>query len=255
MPSGSRMRCGKSRWAKCATPGCARASAFYTQLAERNAAAALIGQTSLADSNMVGAQVGWRSNPAQPTKFMIGASYYAYGAVKGYNAFYDGSAFGNTTTTSAAVCRKGIATCLASDFSIIEGMGEFATVLGGYPFTAYADYMKNTDATTAYDTAYSVGFQYGRASAPRSWEFGLAYQKVEKDSQFGQYVDSDFGAGNTDVDGFMLKAGYQFAKNWRVNGTYFLNKTNNDVGATIAGVGTVFDRNYKRLQLDLNMTF
>jgi hypothetical protein len=237
------------------TPGGVFASAFYTQLTERNAAAALIGQTSLADSNMVGAQMGWRSNPAQPTKFMVGVGYFNYGAVKGYNPFYDGNAFGNTTTTSAAVCRKGIATCLAGGYSIVEGIGEFATVLGGYPFTAYADYIKNTDAITAYDQAYSVGVMLGRASNPRSWEFGVAYQKVEKDSQFGQYVDSDFGAGNTDAKGFMLKGAYQFAKNWRVNGTYFINTTNNDVGTAISGVGTVFDRDYKRLQLDLNMTF
>ena len=115
--------------------------------------------------------------------------------------------------------------------------------------------MQNTDATTPYDTAYSVGFQYGRASNPRTWEFGAGYQKVEKDSQFAQYVDSDFGAGNTDADGFFLKAGYQFSKNWRLNGTYLFNQTNNDVAATVAGVGSVFDRDYKRLQIDLNMTF
>lgn len=237
------------------TPGGVYASAFYTQLAERGAGSALIGQTNLSDSNMVGAQVGWRSNPAQPTRFMVGASYFAYGAVKGYNALFGGNAFGNTTTTSAAVCRKGIATCLASDFSVVELMGEFATVAGGFPLTAYADYMKNTDATTPYDTAYSVGFQYGRASNPRTWEVGAGYQKVEKDSQFGQYVDSDFGAGNTDSDGVFLKFGYQFARNWRLNGTYFINQTNNDVGTAITGVGTVFNRDYKRLQLDLNMTF
>lgn len=231
------------------------ASAWYTLLAERNAGAATLGQTSLADSNMLGAQVGWRSNPAQPTRFMIGASYFQYGAVKGYNPFYDGSSFGNSTTTSAAVCRKGIATCLANDFQVVELIGEAATVAGGYPLTAYFDYLQNTAATTPYDTAYSVGFQYGRASAPRSWELGAGYQKVEKDSQFGQYFDSDFGAGNTDSDGWFLKAGYQFAKNWKLNGTYFLNKTNNDVGTAITGVGTVVDRDYKRLQLDLSMNF
>ena len=237
------------------TPGGVFAGAWYTQLSERNAAAALIGQTSLADSNMLGAQLGWRSNPAQPTKFMIGATYYQYGAVKGYNPFYDGNAFGNTTTTSAAICRKGIATCLANDFQVVELIGEAATVAGGYPLTAYLDYMKNTAATTPYDTAYSVGFQYGRASTPRSWEFGVGYQKVEKDSQFGQYLDSDYGAGNTDADGVFVKAAYQFARNWRLNGTYFINQTNNDVAATVAGVGSVFNRDYKRLQIDLNMTF
>ena len=115
--------------------------------------------------------------------------------------------------------------------------------------------MQNSKATSKFDTAYSVGFQYGRASNPRSWEFGVGYQKVEKDSQFAQYLDSDYGAGNTDADGPFIKFGYQFARNWRLNGTYFVNKINNDVAATVSGVGSVFNRDYKRLQIDLNMTY
>ncbi len=243
------------------TPGGLFASAFFNQLTERSTANVAGGQaTNLADSNMLGGQIGWRSNPASPTRYTVGASYFAYGAVKGYNPLYDGNAFGNTTTTSTAVCRRGIATCLASDFAIAELFGEFATVLGGYPFTAYAEYAKNGSATTPYDKAYSLGFQYGRVANPRSWEVGLIYQKVEKDALFGQFIDSDYGAGNTDSKGFALKFGYAFARNFRINGTYFLNKTNVDVGAANVPIGqgvtkTVFDRDYKRLQLDLNMTF
>ena len=240
-----------------ATPRGLFASAFFNQIAERGTAAVPGAQsTNLADTNMLGGQVGWRSNPAATTKFMIGASYFSFGAVKGYNPFYDGNAFGNTTTTSAAVCRRGISSCLANDYGIFEAIGEFATVAGGYPLTAFADYAKNRSATTPYDTAYTLGFLYGRAANPRSWEVGLAYERLQKDALFGQFVDSDILGGNTDGKGFVVRFGYALARNWRINGTYFLNKTNVDVGATVPGVtATVFDRNYKRLMLDLNMTF
>jgi hypothetical protein len=119
-------------------------------------------------------------------------------------------------------------------------------------------------------TAHSgAGVTYGAASAVKgTWEFGVLYQQVEKDALFGQLLDSDFGDGNTDTNGFVLRGGYTVARNWTVNATLFLNDLSNDVPqsvtvfneatptpydtTTIAGI---FDRSYKRLQLDLNFRF
>lgn len=230
-------------------PGGFFASAFYNDVVERGAAA---------DTNMLGAQFGWRSNPALKTRYTIGASYFDHGGTQGYNPFVSnvlltGNANGNTTTTSTAVCRKGIATCLQYDYNVVEVFGEFATTLANRPFTAYVDYAQNGDAQL--DTAYSVGFQYGRASNPQTWEIGAVYQKIEKDALFGQYLDSDFADGVTDGDGVALKFGYAFARNFRFNATYFINQLNNDVATTITGVGSVRNRDYKRLQLDINWGF
>ncbi len=72
----------------------------------------------------------------------------------------------------------------------------------------------------------------------------------------GQFIDSDFAGGNTDGKGFVIKAAYAPAKNWTLNGTYFINKTNIDApfaGGT--GIGSVNNRGYNRLQLDLNFKF
>lgn len=227
-------------------PGGFFASAFYNDVVERGAAA---------DTNMLGAQFGWRSNPALKTRFTVGASYFDHGATQGYNPFQDNAVTGNgnTTTASAAVCRKGITTCLQYDYNVVEVFGEFATTLADRPFSAYVDYARNGDAVL--DTAYSVGLQYGRAANPRTWEIGAIYQKIEKDALFGQYVDSDFADGLTDGDGVVLKFGYAFARNFRFNASYFINQLNNDVATTITGVGSVRDRDYKRLQLDLNWGF
>lgn len=238
------------------------ASAFYYQLTERAAAA---------DSTMSGAQIGWRGNLADAARLTLAASYFDNGAVQRWNAVQDatlpGNAFGNTTTNSAAVCRPGVITatstaCIANDFNIVEGMAELSVQLGGQPLIFAIDYARNTKADFAagptspsgLDTAYMTGLQYGRVTGRQSWELGYAYQKIENDALYGQWIDSDFAGGVTGSKGHVFKVGYGFGRNFRINGTYFLNDTNIDVPVTIGGV-PVNDRTYRRLQIDLNVAF
>lgn len=231
------------------------AGLWYTRLAERSTSA---------DSNMVGAQIGWRGDVASGTRLTLAALYNDHTAVKGYNAVQDGAlpanAFGNSTTTSTAICRPGIATCIASDFDIAEAFAEVAFTVGGRPLSFMVDYAQNVGEDVVgpgagLDTAYSAGVQYGRVSTVHSWELGLLYQKVENNALYGQWVDSDFGGGLTGTDGYVLRGGYGFGRNFRLNATYFLNHQNIDIPTTIAGVGPVTDRGYRRLQLDLNASF
>ena len=238
------------------------ATAFYVNLAERSAGA---------DSSMSGAQFGWRGDIASRTRLTVAASYFDHGAVEGYNAVQDatvpGNAFGNTTTASAAICRAGVITatstaCIADDFNIYEVLAELSMQVGGQPLVFSLDYAKNGKADFAasatspsgLDTAYMAGVQYGRVTAAHTWEVGYVYQKLENDSLYGQWVDSDFGGGATGTKGHVLKAGYGFGRNFRINGTYFFNDTNIDVPVTIAGA-PVTERAYRRLQLDLNVSF
>ena len=74
----------------------------------------------------------------------------------------------------------------------------------------------------------------------------IAYQSIDKDALFGQFVDSDFGDGKTDAEGWIFRLGYVPVKNWGLNAQYFVNTLNKDVGTEI---------DYKRLQLDLNYKF
>jgi hypothetical protein len=238
------------------------ATAFWTQIAERSAQA---------DSTLAGGQIGWRGDLASGTRLTVAAGYFDHGAVQGYNAVQDATlpanAFGNTTTASAAVCRPGVITatstaCIADDFNIVEGLAELSMQLGGKPLVFSLDYAKNNKADFAasatspsgLDTAYMAGVQFGRVTTARSWEVAYLYQKVENDALYGQWVDSDFGAGATGSSGHVFKAGYGFGRNFRINGTYFWNDTNIDVPLTVGGV-PITDRKYKRLQLDLNVSF
>ncbi|HSD75233.1 MAG TPA: putative porin [Steroidobacteraceae bacterium] len=229
------------------------ASAFYFDLAER---------ALMADSNMAGGQIGWRSDIGKSTRFTVAASYFDHNAVQGYNAVQDGNianAFGNTTSTTT--CRPTITACIASDFDVMQGMAELIFTVANRPLTFFAEYAQNDAAEVnpvtgdKLDSAYAAGIFFGRVSAPRSWEVGYLYQEIENDALYGQWIDSDFAGGTTGSKGSVFRLGFGFSRNFRINATYFLNDTNIDLPATIPVVGPVLDREYKRLQLDLVASF
>jgi Putative porin len=253
------------------------AGTFYDWLSERALSFSSPTGTNT-DSILYGAQVGYRIPFSDSVKMTVAATYFNFDGVQGYNPLFGGSSFGNTTSTSAAVCSRTLAAgtaCLLSDYDIIEGFADLTATVGGRPLRVYLDYAQNSGAEVnpvageKLDTATAFGFSYGAASAVAgTWEFGALYQTIEKDALFGQLLDSDFGDGNTDTDGIVLRGAYTFARNWTVNATYFINKLSNDVpqnvtvfnDATPAPYDTrvitgISDRDYKRLQLDLNFRF
>jgi len=253
------------------------ASTYYDWLAERALSFSAPTGTNT-DSMMWGAQAGYRFPLNDATKLTVAATYFNFEGVQGYNPFFGGSSFGNTTTTSTAVCSRTLAAgtaCALSDFDIIEGFADLTTSLAGRPLRFFVDYAQNTEAVVnptvneKLDTALGAGFSYGAASAVKgTWEFGVTYQKVEKDALFGQLVDSDFGDGNTDTDGYVLRGGWTVARNWTLNGALFLNNLSNDVPQSVTVfneatpapydtrvISGINDRDYKRLQIDLNFRF
>jgi hypothetical protein len=251
---------------------------FYDWLAERALSFSNVTSGTNTDSIMYGAQLGYRIPFSDSMALTVAGTYFNFDGVQGYNPLFGGSSFGNTTTTSASVCNRtlgaGVA-CLLSDYDIIEGSADFTASVAGRPLRFFVDYAKNTEAEVnpvaleKLDTAIAYGVSYGTATAVKgTWEFGVLSQKIEKDALFGQLVDSDFGDGNTDADGIVLKGAYTVARNWTINATYFLNNLSNDVPQSVTVfnettpapydtqvIGGVFDRDYKRLQLDLNFRF
>jgi hypothetical protein len=212
------------------------ASGFYNDLAERAAAK---------ESRMAGGQLGWKGSLGINT-FTVGASYFGLTHVKGYGDTANLLVAGNTTRPTGCVLQAPAGTaCFANDFDIIEGFAEASRPLAGRPLAVYVDYAKNDAATNGLDSAWSAGVQYGKASEPRSWEIGYMFQEVQKDALFGAYIDSDWGAGNTDFRGSAVKFGYAIAKNWVFNAMYQF--------SDIALTGT--RRDYQRLQLDLNFKY
>ena len=77
------------------------------------------------------------------------------------------------------------------------------------------------------------------------------HQSLEKDALFAQLIDSDFGGGLTDTEGFVVRAGYAPVRNWVINASYFVNKLNVDVANSVAQT----EVDYDRLQVDFNVKF
>ena len=217
----------------------------------------LVERSSASDSTAVALQVGLRGKLNDDTSYVLAAGEMKHHNVKNFAVVQSGSAggfFGNSTKMGCV----GAATCLSNEFEVRNVLAEVTTVVADYPVVAFVDWAENTKAAK-FNKAIAYGVTLGKASLPNSWEVGVVSQKVEKDALFGQWIDSDYAAGNTDGDGYTLRGAYQVAKNWKLNVAYHMNETNNDVPlfAIVAGssVVEVYDREYNRLQLDLNYTF
>jgi hypothetical protein len=220
------------------------ANAFGMWLSERSTAN---------DATLLGGQAGL-TGQLGGVKLTGALGYFDVGSVQGEvttastsipctaNTAFFGGPQGNTTVADAAGCAT-----LASDFNMLEALAQAELAIAGQPLQVWAQYIRNNEADDL-DTGWLAGFNWGKASNPLSWEFGYAYGVIEKDAQFGQFVDSDFGGGVTDVDGSIFKIGFAPAKNWVLNGTYFMNDRFIDApGATESG--------YDRYQVDFNWKF
>lgn len=196
-----------------------------------------------ADTQLFGGQIGLKL-PIGASNLTLAAHYYDLASGQGRAPFYNNSANGNTTVTlnNSAV--------LLNDYQVAELGAEWNMNLGALPLQVWADFAQNQDADD-FDQAYGAGVLLGKAANARTWELGTSYHKQEKDALFGQLVDSDFGAGNTDVEGWVLRAGYAPQKNMIFNLTYFLNKRNVDVPNALGQTNI----DYKRLQVDFNAKF
>jgi hypothetical protein len=193
------------------------------------------------DSNLFGAQVGMKF-PLLGGETVLAANYFDCGACQDNSPLYANNGNGNTTYTLAGSTTN----LLRYDYEILQLSAQMGTNLLGQPFTFWADYAQNMASGVEYDTAYGVGVVLGKASNAKTWEAGIAYQSLDKDALFAQIIDSDFGDGRTDSEGWFLKGGYAPVKNVTLNATYFINTLNKDVGVEL---------DYNRLQLDVNYKF
>ncbi|MBM4218743.1 MAG: hypothetical protein FJ171_03720 [Gammaproteobacteria bacterium] len=220
------------------------AHAFGYWLSERSAAS---------DATLLGGQLGMTGQLGD-VKLTGALGYFDVGAVQGeittpdlsvpcvHNGAFFAGPQGNTTFTDASGCSR-----LLHDYNMVEAIGQAEFQVGNRPAQVFVQAIRNQEADQL-DTGWLAGFTFGKAADPQTWEFGYAYGVIEKDAHFGQLIDSDFAGGVTDVDGGILKVGYAPARDWMLNGTYYMNQRFIDApGAT--------ERSYDRYQIDLNWKF
>jgi hypothetical protein len=214
------------------------ASAYGWWLTEQYNAAPS-GENS--DANVFGLQAGLKF-PVMGAETMLAANYYQCGACQDNSPLYNNNSNGNSTYRLGTSPTN----LLTYGYDVLEIGAQVGTTVANLPLSLWAHYGQNMASNVEYDTAYGVGVVLGKASNAKTWEAGLLYQSIDKDALFGQFVDSDFGDGKTDAEGWALKAGYAPVKNFTFNATYFINTLNKDVGVEL---------DYDRLQLDMNYKF
>ena len=184
-----------------------------------------------------GFQTGYKGK-IELGQLIAGVSYFKLGA-DGRGAWFDNNFFGNTIACVDASC------VYNNDFEELELFAELKTTITKYPLTLFVDYVQNQDASD-HDTAWALGLKLGKASLPRTWEFGYTYQDVEADSLLGLWSDSDFGGGDTDTKGHIFKGAWAPNKNWKFGFTYFVNERGLHLGE---------GEDYNRLQIDWAFKF
>jgi hypothetical protein len=194
------------------------------------------------DTFVYGAQLGMKFALGDQGSLSAFAHYYDCSACQNRSPLYLNNANGNTTFQLP----DNPANFLVFDYEIGELGAEFNSQLGALPLMIWANYAQNMASGVEHDTAYGAGFRLGRASNPRSWELAAMFESLDKDALFGQFVDSDFGNGNTDSEGWVLRGGYAPVRNIALNLQYFINTLNKDAGTEL---------DYDRLQLDVNWKF
>jgi hypothetical protein len=197
------------------------------------------------DVMLYGAQFGARLSMG-PGSLMLAAHYYDLSSGQGRAPFFGGNPNGNTTVGVGTP----VTAVLLNDYEVINLSAEYSIPMGDLPLQIWADVAQNQDPDDL-DMAWAAGVLFGKAGNYRTWEVGAAYQVLEKDALFAQLIDSDFGSGVSDTEGWVLRGAYSPVRNWTLNATYFLNKRNIDV-ANSAGQSDV---DYDRLQLDFNVKF
>jgi hypothetical protein len=236
------------------TQGLFFGSASYMWLQERGPTQVAVGTgaVDVADPAMGHAQVGIRYPFTALTSLTAAVAYFDHFAVKNRQPWFNGLPNGNSTVPQVFPAGSTTTRQVAAyDYDTLQAFAQLdSTVFDTLPLSVYAEYAKNEHAPRL-NTAWGYGFSLGRASNPHTWEVGALYQKMGKDAMFGQWVDSDFGNGNTDTKGWVLRAGYAVKQNWTLNATMFLNELNNEVFSATAPR----NRRYDRLQLDTNFRF
>lgn len=167
----------------------------------------VIDEASVArDSDMLGGQLAFSAALSSNFKAGLTGSYYHYrlGSVAGANA---GDFRGNLISGGR----------YRSDFHLVEGIGtlNWTGLSSRWPLSFTADYVHNTGAAVAGNTAFNLEFAAGRTAKPGDWRLAYNYSEVEVDSVLAAFSHDNidlstnyqlhgFGIGYVPVDHLQL---------------------------------------------------
>ena len=188
------------------------------------------------DSLLHSVQAGLDKRFSERSRLLVSAAYFDYTNTIGNPPFYRDRAKGNSVDAAGN---------FLYEYDIVEVSAEYSAVAFNWPASIYGVWAQNT-AVDIQDTAFAAGVVLGLVDAPGRVQFSYTWYDTEADAVMGIFSDSDFGGGNTDSKGHMIKARYGLSRNIALNGTFIISETE------------MFGNNrhdYNRVQLDIEFLF
>lgn len=179
----------------------------------------------------------------------LGASYYAYDNMEGYDVIdweNKNNSFGNSTT-AGSVSGSTTNKAYKTEFTPVVYFAQFEVWALGRPLDFYVQELTNPEADD-YEQGHMYGVSYGKVNLPKTWEVAYSYAELEKDATVGAFTDSDRWGGGTDGKGSKISAKYQLMKNLQAGCAYFFGDERK-----ISDAAKTTD--YDRLQIDLVANF
>jgi hypothetical protein len=172
-------------------------------------------QATEADATLLAVQGGVKYDFNDNSYIKAGATYYDFANIQGDLApDSPASGHGNSVDGSDRY---------TNDYDILEIFGEAGFPVCDMPVRVFGNYAKNLGALSSNteDSAWLIGAGIGKCTVPGSWQFLYHYKDVEADAVVSQFKDGTFAGGNTDSRGHIFGLGYQVAKSWQLNGTWY----------------------------------
>ena len=193
-------------------------------------------RSSSSDSLLMAVQVGGKLNIGDNAKLTAGLGYFGYSNTIGNEPFWIGRPFGNSVDIEGNYLYE---------YKDTEVFAQFDTRIGNWPLSIYVQSVMNNEVSEE-DTGYAFGAKIGKAKAKGQWEASWTYMDVEADAVISTFNDSDFGGGQTDAAGHIIKAKYAVSKSISLGGTFFVNEIDRFQGT---------EHDFNRFQLDVQFSF
>ena len=184
------------------------------------------------DSNLAAVQLGYHWREGAPLSASVKLGYLDFGNLA--ELAHEGLTRsnwreiirppGSPPPESCNACH-GVQGDLTSDFRLVDLKAEVRWLLAGQPLVAGLDLVHNLGADRDANGADKDGdgargsLSWGDASVPRNWEFGLAYQRFQRDAVLAAFSDDDWWF-HSNARGILAHVGYGIDPTWSAHLTY-----------------------------------
>ncbi len=175
------------------------------------------------DSDMLGAQIGLRTN--------AGGDFTLNGAVAYFD--YSLSSLGGADAGDFRSNLLAMDGSYLSDFNLLNVNG--GVIYSGFgarwPVSLSGDFVKNYGSATSEDTGYAVNVSAGRAKQQHDWRLGYGYMQSEVDAVFAAFSHDNLGLA-TNYKLHALTADYVLDDHLSLNATYYRYRPLHDIDAS-----------------------